>query len=400
MRDKPYKVFVSHSIAELEIAETVCNCLNNAFGLDKVNFTYSSKGLYGGMNWRQKIHEQLNDCEAGLFLFTPQYIESPWSIAEYAVFWIQDKNRYLFTLGNADYKKIFGIVDENIQIEDITNREKTRNFFDAINSIVNPDDDDTPAPYNHLDSFIKKCTEAYEKCEQKRTGRDTARYSYLKDHTSIEYSINEDKKNLKATIVKTLGLRCLSENLPYINVFKDTLPTLCSQCIKDGDCEITARVADTTEETSLRVSKPHKCQFRVNFNPVLRKEQEIEIEVKVVIPAYRVATFEECLNNMKSSRVTLAEQSNIYTISEQTNNFLYEIIFPINYSIQDKPPIAKSRKETNAPFKEDEAETKLLQQESGWERKNSQWQIKFERNNPQIGMSYYFSWVPPNESDI
>jgi len=401
MRDKPYKVFVSHSIAELELATTVCNCLNSAFGKDKVNFTYSSEGQYGGINWREKIREQLSTCEAGLFLLTPQYIESPWSIAEYAAFWIQqDKKTYLFTLGNADYKKIFGVVDKNIQIEDITNKDKTKNFFTEINSIVNTDG--TPAPHDKLDDFISKCKEAYGKCEQKRTGRETARYSYLNDHTKIEYSINDDRKTLMATITKTLGLRCLSENLPYINVFKEPLATLrqCTPCDEDSACVITANVTKADRDTVLRVNKPQKCQFRVSFNPVLRKDQEIEIEVKVVIPAYRVATFEECLNNMKSSRTTLAEQANVYTISEQTNSFSYEIVFPVNYPIQDKPPLAKSRKETNAPFKEDEAETKIMQNESGWERIDSQWRIKFKRENPQIGMSYHFTWLPPNETDL
>ncbi|MCL2204736.1 MAG: toll/interleukin-1 receptor domain-containing protein [Defluviitaleaceae bacterium] len=400
---KRYTVFISRSNAEADIAAVICNELNAAFRMDRVNFIHINIGLYGGKNWREAILEQVGLSDASMFLFTPRYIESPWALAEYAVFWIQEnKPTYLFKLGDADIDKVFGVVDPNIQVADLLNREESENFFNHISSIVNKDG--TPSPLHKLDGFIAAVKEAYEKCEQKRLGRHNRLYALVKNHVRWAYTMHTDGESLSAVMTRQVKVRCLGKELNYINVFKDAIrPQIsCGPCNGEDGCKISVSTLGEGAVQASGIKTPGQCNWQVKFVPALRQGQEVELEIKVTIPAYKPATFEATMKNIQAKLQTKMEIANTYPVYEQTDELIYEISFPPHYPIEPKTPLALSKKDAHSPYKEDAEETEAINAPGcTWVKgQDGAWSIVFTRNHPPVQMAYQFAWVPPGEGDL
>ncbi len=91
-----YTLFISHSAQEKNVAQAIKTTLSNAFTGD-LRFFFSPEMKVGTI-WKDYIQTQLGECDAGLFVLTPEFQKSHWFTAEFTAFWLQGKPTYILTM--------------------------------------------------------------------------------------------------------------------------------------------------------------------------------------------------------------------------------------------------------------------------------------------------------------
>jgi hypothetical protein len=104
---RKYNLFVSYSKSESNIAVRIKSILLDTFNgyLGKIFF---SEDLPPSDIWQESIRIALKNSDAGLFILTPEFLGSPWFIAEFTAFWLTKKPTYVLIIDedNIDWDKI------------------------------------------------------------------------------------------------------------------------------------------------------------------------------------------------------------------------------------------------------------------------------------------------------
>lgn len=100
------KIFVSHSSMNKEIAKCFVDFLQMGMGIarEEIFCTSYPNALPTGEEFIKKIKEELEDCEAVIFLVTDQYLKSQFCLAELGAAWGLGKKIYPLLL--VDIEKI------------------------------------------------------------------------------------------------------------------------------------------------------------------------------------------------------------------------------------------------------------------------------------------------------
>jgi hypothetical protein len=150
-----YKIFLSYSVQESELAEFIRNVLNKSFK-NKVEFFFNN--IRGGEKWKDVIQKGLNESDAILTILTPRYLQRPWAYIEWASFWLRDKTTYV-------------IVTDDVEIKDIVDPMKdiqcTRIFSESdviklMESIAEKSESDY-IPYEIVTEIVNKSKAIYGK---------------------------------------------------------------------------------------------------------------------------------------------------------------------------------------------------------------------------------------------
>ncbi|HFD40523.1 MAG TPA: TIR domain-containing protein [Anaerolineae bacterium] len=89
-----YRIFVSHTKVDSEVAQAITNVLNNAFE-GNVHLYLASREVIGGEEWKKELKKELKERDAIICVITPESVRSPWLFIEWSAFWIADKRFYL-----------------------------------------------------------------------------------------------------------------------------------------------------------------------------------------------------------------------------------------------------------------------------------------------------------------
>lgn len=98
------RLFISHANADLALAQTLRVRLQEIS--DELSCFVLADDVFGGDLWEERIRAVACDCDGILSLVTTRYVERPWFVAEWALFWFQDKPWYLL-VDDVDLDKVF-----------------------------------------------------------------------------------------------------------------------------------------------------------------------------------------------------------------------------------------------------------------------------------------------------
>lgn len=150
-----YKLFLSYSLSESAIAKELNTQLNNAF-MGNLVFFSASEQLASGVDWKKAIRDALNECEAGLFILTPKYQKSMWSVSEFTAFWLDDKPMFLICIGEIDRDNLYYPM-RDYQIADISNVDEMKRLLERLSVCLG----EKRIPYPSAEAISKECTLAY-----------------------------------------------------------------------------------------------------------------------------------------------------------------------------------------------------------------------------------------------
>ncbi len=165
-----FKIFVSHTSIDKNIAHEVARVINNAFGGD-IELFVAFQEIRGGDKWKEVIKNNLNDCDAILCIVTKEYVHKPWLFIEWSAFWLADKKYYVLLTEDV-------IVDELIhpmqdrQVTQINNDPSVRMFFRALAS----DSRHETVPYSYVQEFIDTTKDAIILRDKEKAEKSFAKY--------------------------------------------------------------------------------------------------------------------------------------------------------------------------------------------------------------------------------
>lgn len=149
-----YKVFISYSKRDLEIAKVIAIFINNIFRGD-VEVFFAPKDIKVGQKWKETILNALKEYDAIISLISEETHEKPWIIAEFSAFWLQSKDVYLLKYGNVDPNRIFSIFADQ-QICDIENPQDIKDLIEALSKKAEVEF----APYDKASKFSEEIQNA------------------------------------------------------------------------------------------------------------------------------------------------------------------------------------------------------------------------------------------------
>jgi hypothetical protein len=98
------RLFISHANADLHLAQVLRVRLEEVS--EDLNCSLLADDVFGGEVWEERIRDAAHECDGILSLVTSRYVERPWFVAEWALFWFQDKPWYLF-VDDVDVAHVF-----------------------------------------------------------------------------------------------------------------------------------------------------------------------------------------------------------------------------------------------------------------------------------------------------
>jgi hypothetical protein len=397
------KLFISHSTQEAALSTEVCTQLGNAFCGD-ITFINTSEQLASGANWKKYIREHLSNCDAGLFLLTPQYIKSPWAIAEFTAFWLDERPMFLLSIGNLDRKKLFAPLFD-FQIASIDDEGDVKNLFKALSEFV----EQPRIPYQFVELFAQKCTSAYKSIVEQYIGEglnvydpsDTRYFGrrYKLMSSKWHFSVNDDLETLRGENESIRHVICTAGIVEDINVSIAPVASLLSFDPNDNyGIEI---VEASYKNGNVSATKPQRNEgknfsFKIEFFPPLKPGNEACVRFRYVIPKYKVATTEYLKDCLLSSPYDLRDYEFTSTlITCPIEKYIYELSFSDECGIHPRRPEATWR---GIPSVE---ELEKLQDDDSYSAINDDgWILRLERENPPVQTRYVFSWKPPKRQEI
>jgi len=129
------KIFLSHAYKDKDIAiRIVDKIILPLFSIDKSDIFFTSRrdtGIKSSANWRNKIKQELIDCEIFISLITPNYKKSEMCIGEVGAAWIQNKVIYSLILPPIKYEN-FSVIISDLQADILIKREDVKAFVESL----------------------------------------------------------------------------------------------------------------------------------------------------------------------------------------------------------------------------------------------------------------------------
>jgi len=123
------RLFISHAGADRPVAQVLRVRLEEIS--TELRCFLLADDVFGGELWEERIRSAARDCDAILSLVTTRYIERPWFVAEWALFWYQDKPWYLL-LDDVQLEKLFEPMRRR-QVSELADRRSVERFLRALN---------------------------------------------------------------------------------------------------------------------------------------------------------------------------------------------------------------------------------------------------------------------------
>ena len=177
-----YRIFVSHTKADSEVAQAITNVLNNAFE-GNVHLYLASREVIGGEEWKKELKKELKERDAIICVITPESVRSPWLFIEWSAFWIADKRFYL-------------LINDEIRVSDLVQpmQDRQMTLVQQKSSVINlfkalaRDAGIERIPYEYVDEFVGKVNEAFERQVTQRFEK------YRHSSTALPPSDDEKRK--------------------------------------------------------------------------------------------------------------------------------------------------------------------------------------------------------------
>jgi len=195
-----YKLFISFTSKDLELAEEIHKQLNNAFK-GKVDVFISSQSLSPGERWIDRIKSTLSEFDAILCLITPNSIVKQWIFVEWSAFWLNNKDIFI-TLSDTSLSDNLIQPIKETQYLLINRRSDIESLFKVLSEKSSTD----TIPYQFVDPFIKNIELAFERQKQNMFENYLAdiRNLPVKDEDKIKlatYCLNNDKYEYLSSIL-------------------------------------------------------------------------------------------------------------------------------------------------------------------------------------------------------
>ncbi len=149
------KIFISHSSENKNLVELLVDFLQRGMGVNREDIFCTSypKSLPTGKEFISCIKDQIQDCEAIIFLITEEYLRSPFCLAEMGAAWALGKE--IYPLLTVDISRLNHTPLSGIQMRKLNDRDDISAIYDEfcennINRFRN-----TGEFTKHLDSFIE-----------------------------------------------------------------------------------------------------------------------------------------------------------------------------------------------------------------------------------------------------
>ena len=165
-----YKIFVSHTGVDKNIANEVARVINNAFGGD-VDLFVAFQEIRGGDEWKEVLKSNLHDCNAILCIVTKEYVHKPWLFIEWSAFWLADKKYYVLLTEDVAVDDLVHPMQDR-QVTQINNDPSVRMFFRALAS----DSGHLAVPYKYVQEFVSATKDAIMLRDKEKAEKSFAKY--------------------------------------------------------------------------------------------------------------------------------------------------------------------------------------------------------------------------------
>lgn len=179
-----YKIFLSYSVQETELAEFIRNALNRAFK-NKVEFIFNS--IRGGEKWKEVLQKALKESDASLTILTPKYLQRPWAYIEWSAFWLNEKTTYLILTDDIEVRDIVSPM-RDIQCTQVFSENDVIKLIESIAEKAKCNF----VPYEIVAEIVNKSKAIYEKIIS-----DDEREKYSIYKGAARYLPNDDFKKVE-----------------------------------------------------------------------------------------------------------------------------------------------------------------------------------------------------------
>jgi hypothetical protein len=189
------KIFISHAYKDKGIATRIVDkIIIPLFSVDKQSDIFFTSrrntGIKSSANWRNKIKQELIDCEIFISLITPNYKKSEMCVGEVGAAWVQNKVIYSLILPPIKYEN-FSIILSDLQADILIKREDVKAFIESIaddlNRLYNVEFRENIDKEKQITSFLKSIKQ----------------YLHKNPNLFLEpIEVVEDKKNVVAHLKK------------------------------------------------------------------------------------------------------------------------------------------------------------------------------------------------------
>jgi len=380
-------VFLSHNSNESELAKVFRAQLSNAF-TTKLRIVSTSADCHAGEDWQEFIKKSLLDCDAAIFLLTPEYQKRPWLVAEYTAFWLaEDKKTFLLSIGDIVPDELFSTLRSQ-QVSKLEESASVAGFIKNLGEFILESGEEIP--YASLSALSEKCQEAYRLFEINATKGKTR---YKLHSTKWDFALNGDNETLSGTCTRR-------EHFFAGDEYNQFLPVRIMQAAnilqfdRSEHCELEILKDRTNGETIPERIDGNDISWRLVFNPPLRPGEEVDIEYKISIPKYKVASMEK----MNEYNKKIVEESGDFSkakslesltkkIDFPTEKFCYAIDFPENYQVITREPTARRYRDV----------INISTSDAHWKKveNSNRWAFQLEAHSPKEGTVYSITWEPP-----
>jgi hypothetical protein len=122
------RLFISHAFADTPVAQVLRVRLEEIS--EELDCSLLADDVFGGDLWEDKIRTAARDCDGILSVVTSRYIERPWFVAEWALFWYQDKPWYLL-VDDVQVENLFEPMRRR-QVSSLGDRRSVERFLRAL----------------------------------------------------------------------------------------------------------------------------------------------------------------------------------------------------------------------------------------------------------------------------
>lgn len=400
-------LFVSSSLAEAHLAESVITRLSNAFD-GELQFTHA-RDLGAGDMWKSWIRKSLNECDAGLFLVTPRYRGSQWLSAEFTAFWLSEKPIFILLFPDIEADGLFTPMRDDYQATEIGDTVGVKKFLTNLAGLCRRQ----RVPFEHADLICYYAQEAFEECGAAApepgivdpSANAPADSTYPRRHILLDQTwdlaLGADRDSLRATSTRKEHFVCQSPVIHYVPVVVAQAANILPFRADEGfDVEILEY-----DYPNGRISISNKSvvpggnySFHLDFHPPLVAGTEVKMTYRFTLPALKVAHREKLRELLlENPELDMRNyESFIIQVLNPTELYRYTVNFAPDCWIDPLPPEATWR---GAPFV-DESATLMKGAYSCVRDENGGYSIGIERTRPAVQTRYAVKWLLPRKDDL
>jgi hypothetical protein len=381
-------IFLSYDSDESKLAGALATKLNNAFE-GKLTIRSAARDISSGDNWKKWIRDNLNACDAGIFLLTPGYLNSHWLTTEFAAFWLaEDREREVFFLsvGNPSLDDVFSLIKEKHQISPLDDEGECIKFVKKLSKFVAIDE----IPYEALRGLSSICADAL----------------YINKSVSDKYKLNYFLNSTEWTLKYNESTKCLDGICKRIEHFKvcdpngySYIPVKLSQdanLLQLADADLFSLELNSWSTSMMpKVENYHgrDREWRIKVPP-LNFGDEFKVEYTIKAPSYKTGTAEkfterniELITVTKDPGKIKKTETFIKKVNDPTERFEYIVKFDDEYQYFPWEITARVGKE---PFKSGSADVMSANENP----------IKIICDSPAPDTVFTIAWEPLPEDKI